>query len=86
MRGVPRNGDTKIRRFPQMSLRNLVHRWRNPLTTSDNGVAAKQPRADLKGVGVLVVEDHWHVANALKSFLEAEGMHINTQVPTQNAD
>ena len=46
------------------------------LPTSKTGGADKPSRADLKGVRVLVVEDHWHVANALKSFLEAEGMKV----------
>src|SRR5262245_44239838 len=31
---------------------------------------------DLQGVRVLVVEDHWHVANALKLLLEVEGMEV----------
>jgi hypothetical protein len=30
----------------------------------------------LKGVAVLVVEDIWHVATALKSTLEQMGMHV----------
>jgi DNA-binding NtrC family response regulator len=30
----------------------------------------------LKGVAVLVVEDIWHVADALKSTLEQIGMHV----------
>jgi DNA-binding response OmpR family regulator len=30
----------------------------------------------LKGVRVLVVEDAWHVAKALKSMLEQIGMHV----------
>ena len=32
---------------------------------------------DLRGVRVLVVEDQWHVANALRSFLEVEGMEVS---------
>ena len=31
---------------------------------------------DLQGVRVLVVEDHWPVANALKLLLEVEGMEV----------
>ena len=46
------------------------------MPTSNNGGVDRRPRADLRGVRVLVVEDHWHVANALKSFLEAEGMKV----------
>ena len=41
------------------------------------GEADKPPRSGLKGVRVLVVEDHWHVANALKLFLETEGMEVS---------
>jgi DNA-binding response OmpR family regulator len=33
-------------------------------------------------VRVLVVEDHWHVANALKSFLEGKGMKVSGPAPT----
>ena len=51
------------------------------MPTSNNGVD-RQPRADLRGVRVLVVEDHWQVANALKSFLEAEGMMVSGPVAT----
>ena len=32
---------------------------------------------DLRGVRVLVVEDQWHVANALRSLLEVEGMEVS---------
>ncbi len=32
---------------------------------------------DLRGVRVLVVEDQWHVANALRSLLELEGMEVS---------
>ena len=32
---------------------------------------------ELNGVRILVVEDHWHVANALKSLFEAEGMGVS---------
>jgi DNA-binding response OmpR family regulator len=52
------------------------------LPTSKTGGADKPSRADLKGVRVLVVEDHWHVANALRSFLEAEGMKVSGPVAT----
>jgi DNA-binding response OmpR family regulator len=31
----------------------------------------------LQGARVLIVEDHWHVANALKSLLEVEGMEVS---------
>ena len=39
-------------------------------------------RADLRGVRVLVVEDHWHVANALRSLLETEGMEVSGPAAT----
>ena len=32
--------------------------------------------SELKGLGVLVVEDSWHVAHALKSLLEELGMNV----------
>jgi DNA-binding response OmpR family regulator len=32
---------------------------------------------DLRGVRVLVVEDQWHVATALRSLLEVEGMEVS---------
>jgi DNA-binding response OmpR family regulator len=32
---------------------------------------------DLRGIRVLVVEDQWHVANALRSLLEVEGMEVS---------
>src|SRR5262245_56395470 len=34
-------------------------------------------RGDLRGVRVLIVEDQWHVAIALRSLLEAEGMEVS---------
>jgi DNA-binding response OmpR family regulator len=46
------------------------------LPTSSNGGVDKRARADLWDVRVLVVEDHWAVATALKSFLEAQGMNV----------
>ena len=52
------------------------------MPTSKTGGADKPSRADLRGVRVLVVEDHWHVANALRSFLEAEGMKVSGPVAT----
>ena len=52
------------------------------MPTSKTGGADKPSRADLKGVRVLVVEDHWHVANALRSFLETEGMKVSGPVAT----
>jgi DNA-binding response OmpR family regulator len=47
------------------------------LRTPNIGGADKPSRADLRGVRVLVVEDHWHVANALRSVLETEGMQVS---------
>ncbi|HEX6007003.1 MAG TPA: response regulator [Burkholderiales bacterium] len=32
---------------------------------------------DLRGIRVLVVEDQWHVANALRSLLQVEGMEVS---------
>ena len=52
------------------------------MPTSNNGGVERQPGADLMGVRVLVVEDHWHVANALKSFLETEGMKVSGPAAT----
>jgi len=52
------------------------------LRTSNNGSVNALPHADLRGVRVLVVEDHWHVAKALKSFLENEGMKVGGPVAT----
>jgi DNA-binding response OmpR family regulator len=34
------------------------------------------PRASLNGVNVLVVEDSWHVASAIKSVVENAGMEV----------
>jgi DNA-binding response OmpR family regulator len=34
-------------------------------------------QGDLRGLRVLVVEDQWHVANALRSLLEVEGMEVS---------
>ena len=44
--------------------------------------AGEAPRSNLKGVRVLVVEDQWHVANALKLFLETEGMKVSGPAAT----
>ena len=44
---------------------------------SGSGKAIKQPCADLKGVRVLIVEDQWHVAIALKSLLQVQGMEVS---------
>jgi CheY-like chemotaxis protein len=42
----------------------------------------KVPRSDLPGARVLVVEDHWHVASAMKSLLEVEGAAVIGPVAT----
>src|SRR5262245_26074494 len=47
-----------------------------PLSRPNSGVANSGPRADLKGVRVLVVEDNRHLVIALKSFLEVEGIEV----------
>src|SRR5262249_41020165 len=39
-------------------------------------VAGLQSASELKGLRVLVVEDSWHVANALKSLLEELGVEV----------
>jgi DNA-binding response OmpR family regulator len=39
-------------------------------------------QGDLLGVRVLVVEDQWHVANALRSLLEREGMEVSGPAST----
>jgi DNA-binding response OmpR family regulator len=52
------------------------------LPASSSGGADSCPRADLAGVRVLVVEDHWPIANALKSFLDAEGMKVSGPAAT----
>jgi DNA-binding NtrC family response regulator len=41
-----------------------------------------QQHLSLEGVRVLVVEDAWHVANALKSALEHVGMHVSGPAAT----
>ena len=46
------------------------------MPSSNTGGADKPPRTGLRGVHVLVVEDHWHVANALRLVLETEGMEV----------
>lgn len=42
----------------------------------------KLPCSDLRGVRILVVEDHWHIANALKMLFEAEGMQVSGPAST----
>jgi DNA-binding response OmpR family regulator len=42
----------------------------------------KSDASNLKGVHVLVVEDTWHVAKALKSALEQLGMHVSGPAAT----
>ena len=44
-----------------------------------------QQHLSLEGVRVLVVEDAWHVANALKSALEHVGMHVSGPAATTAA-
>ena len=46
------------------------------MPTSDNGGAEKRRC-------VLVVEDQWHVAKALKALLEAEGMEVSGPASTK---
>jgi CheY-like chemotaxis protein len=44
--------------------------------------ADEPSRKELRGARVLVVEDQWHVAKALKSLLEAEGMEVSGPAAT----
>ena len=46
------------------------------MPTSNAGGVDEPSSANLRGVRVLVVEDHWHVGIALKSVLELEGMEV----------
>lgn len=46
------------------------------MSSTDGGSATKVGRQGLAGVRVLVVEDAWHVAKALKSALEEMGMVV----------
>jgi CheY-like chemotaxis protein len=52
------------------------------LEASETGGPDKPPGSDLKGVRILVIEDQWHVANAMKLLFEAEGMDIVGPVGT----
>src|SRR5262245_10566189 len=63
--------------LPQLEIRKPFLR-RHPLPTSSGSPSS----ADLRGVSVLVVEDHWHVAEALRSFLEAQGMKVSGPAAT----
>src|SRR5262249_12581937 len=71
-----------MRRLPQVSLRTS----RSPLRYSFGSLkqwgANKCPPSELRGIRVLVVEDQWHVANALKLLLGAEGMETVGPAPT----
>ena len=46
------------------------------MPTLNAGGVDESSRVKLRGVRVLVVEDHWHVATALKLLLQAEGMNV----------
>jgi DNA-binding response OmpR family regulator len=54
------------------------------LLTPNIGGADKPSRADLRGVRVLIVEDNWHVAHALRLLLETEGMEVSGTAATLN--
>ena len=54
------------------------------MSTADNGHVERDD-SSLKGVRVLVVEDAWHVAKALKSALERIGMDVSGPAPTIEA-
>src|SRR6476469_6155406 len=78
---IPPIGDAEIRPFPQVSF-GISFSRRHPLPTSSNGGVERRPGADLRGAHVLVVEDHWPVANALRLFLESEGMEVSGPAAT----
>src|SRR5262249_42482383 len=65
----PKWGWKKVARSPSLARGRLL--WRPPLSSARR--TGKVLCTDLRGARVLVVEDHWPVANALKSLLEAEG-------------
>ena len=44
--------------------------------------ASVADHTQLKGVRILVVEDHWHVADALKLLFEAEHMEVSGPAAT----
>ena len=46
------------------------------MTSSDEPFGSESHLSELKGVSVLVVEDTWPVAKALKGALEQLGMHV----------
>jgi len=47
-----------------------------------SGIVGLQGESGLKGLRVLVVEDSWHVANALKSLLEELGIDVAGPAPS----
>jgi len=51
------------------------------MSTADNAHVERDD-SSLKGVRVLVVEDAWHVAHALKSALEQVGMEVSGPAAT----
>src|SRR6476660_1642644 len=54
----------------------------DPMASSGRQDSPKSDASNLKGVHVLVVEDTWHVAKALKSALEQLGMHVSGPAAT----
>ena len=52
------------------------------MASSGRQDSPKSDSSNLKGVHVLVVEDTWHVAKALKSALEQLGMHVSGPAAT----
>lgn len=75
---LTRIGDAEACTIPQV---RGAFSMENTLPMS-GGEADKPPRSSLRGVRVLVVEDHWHVANSLKLFLETEGMEVSGPAAT----
>lgn len=53
---------------------------RDPLPTSNALRTDTPPLRDLRGMHVLVVEDQWQVAMALKSLLEVHGLQVSGPV------
>jgi DNA-binding response OmpR family regulator len=54
------------------------------LPTPSIGGADNPRRTGLRGVRVLIVEDNWHVAHALRALLETEGMVVSGTAATVN--
>jgi CheY-like chemotaxis protein len=80
LRRLTRSGDGKPRSLRYVCL-ECVTSPRSTCLPSASGA----DRTELKGVRVLVVEDHWHIANALRSLLVAEGLEVSGPAGTAAA-